>query len=209
MSIRLAYAAVALLAAGLSGQVLAPGPAASQDDPGFRPDALPLAALVGTWSNASIHMHAGQPDQPLWQVLRIGSDGQAVHDYFIADPRHSDLPPASRLFSDWEAGTYIDPQPDKGAVAVIRFAPTESWTYDPAEEGYRILRGGMLPTFRSFALSVDETVLRLSAPTVVQIEGLLTPRTFPDDLQGTDFSRQVQPLPSAVEAIGWGRLKAR
>ena len=39
-----------------------------------------------------------------------------VHDYYNVDPSSGNPKPIERLFSQWSAGQYVDPDPAQGTI---------------------------------------------------------------------------------------------
>jgi len=188
---------------------LSAGLASGQADPGFSPSEVPPQdrAVIGVWMHDAIQSHGQFAGARIWTRLELRADGEAVEDYFVADPALSDLPAAARLLATWTSGSYVDPEPAKGIFEVIRLAPYLSSTFNPDTGRYTNLSGLSLPIFRRFTLSPSSDEMTLSTSAFLGLEGSATVLSFPDDAEDRRFVRQ--PVPgTAVGSVSWGRLKA-
>lgn len=177
-------------------------------DPGFAQDADPGNArrLAGRWINEFLFARGDETPQRFWQIVEYARNGQTAHDYFSSDPRLQIEPiPYTRVVSTWTVGTFVDPQADKGQVAVIRIQPSTQINYDDVRMRYQHFSGNFGPQFRRFALAAADARLSLSELVVLEVPGNIF-ISFPDDARNMLFERLPDP-PSAVHDSGWGQLK--
>ncbi len=189
---------------------LLPSLASGQHTPGFVPCNEPTESksIVGIWLHDAVQTHGRYAGRHVWTQLELRTDGEAVENYFSRDPNLSDVPAFARLLLTWTSGTYVDPEPDKGAYEVIRFSPYLSATYNPSTNSYAGLRGSFLPVFRRFVLASVENEMQLTSSVFLGLNSSAQILTFPTDFEIRTFLRQTAPV-TAVEDLSWGELKAR
>ena len=182
---------------------------AQESAPGFVPETSGIDAshLAGRWINQFLFSLDGATPQTFWQIVEFGADGATTHDYFSADPRLHTAPPYTRIASTWSVGTFVDPQPAKGKIAVIRIQPNRQTNYDAMRERFVHIRGNFAPQFRRFSFSADFARLTLSELVVLEVPGNLL-LSFPADVRDMVFKRMPDPA-SPVRATTWGQIKKR
>lgn len=177
---------------------------------GFINGAAARGALLGLWINSYLTDPEAGPVRRLWQTFEIFDEGVSVHAYYFSDPLEGDEEPFSRVVAIWEAGVFNDPEPAKGSFEVIRFTPQVYSNLIPGTMRYRHLRGSFAPQFRRFFFAPDADRLNPDRLTMSELVVLEFPvdqvRSFPDEAIFTEY-RRVQAVPSAVEAVSWGKLK--
>ena len=185
--------------------VLICAPLCAQESAGYAPDnGLFNTPLVGVWTSKSLHQHDSQAVD-LWHRVEIRADGEMVHDYYNVDPSSGNPKPIERLFSQWSAGEYVDPNPAQGTYRVIRITPYESHSLTGDSNEYLRMRGAFIPVYRRFSLSQADGQLTLSEPFVLVVPYTDASRSFPAEATYLDYTRYV-PVTS-VAATRWGLIK--
>jgi hypothetical protein len=184
------------------------GGAATAQSVGFSsggPSQAGRTDLLGVWVHAYLADTGDGTLRRLWQTFEIFDDSLSVHAYFFSDPQTVESQPFSRVISIWQAGTYTDPQAEKGVFDVIRFTPQVYSNLIPGTTRYRHLRGSFASQFRRFTFSPEFDQLRLSELVVLEFP-VDQVRSFPDEALFTTF-RRAGSLASVIESVSWGRLK--
>lgn len=185
--------------------ILLCAPLCAQESAGYAPDnGLFRAPLVGVWTSKSLHQHDRQAVD-LWHRVEIRADGEMVHDYYNVDPSSGNTKPIERLFSQWSAGKYVDPDPARGTYQVMRITPYESHSLMGDSNEYLRMRGAFIPVYRRFSFSQADGQLTLSEPFVLVVPYTDIPRSFPAEATYLDYIRYVPD--TSVAATRWGLIK--
>ena len=185
-------------------------PLCAQESAGYAPNnRLYSTPLVGVWTSKSLHQHGGQAVD-LWHRVEIRADGEMVHDYYSFDPSSGNHNPIERLFSQWSAGQYVDPDPAQGTYQVIRIAPYESHSLMGDSNEYLRMRGVFIPVYRRFSFSQADGQLTLSEPFVLVVPYTNAPRSFPAEATYLDYTRYVPiSAPTSITPMRWGLIKSQ
>jgi hypothetical protein len=185
-------------------------PLGAQEPAGYTPEAHSSGTpLVGVWTSKSLHQHDGQAVD-LWHRVEIRPDGEMVHDYYSVDPSSGNPNPIERLFSQWSAGAYVDPDPAQGTYQVMRIAPYESHSLVGDSNEYMRMRGSFIPVYRRFSFSQADSQLTLSEPFVLVVPYANEPRSFPAEATYLDYTRYVPIVaPTSVTPMRWGSIKSQ
>lgn len=197
----MSYALILLLTLALQPLAL------DAQDPGFSPDPQSAhpTSLTGRWINEFFFAQPGQTPRLYWQIIELLSDGNTRHSYFSRNPSARTATPYTSIISTWQAGSFIDPQLDKGTLSVIRLKPSQQINYDVDRNQFQHIRGNFGAQFRRYALSPDGATLTLSELVVLEVPGNIV-ISFPPTARDMVFSR-IQTQPSAVAPTSWGRIK--
>tara|TARA_Y100001933_G_C18953237_1_gene544783 strand:- start:157 stop:771 length:615 start_codon:yes stop_codon:yes gene_type:complete len=182
----------------------------AQEPAGYTPDnRLSGTPLVGVWTSKSLHQHDGQAVD-LWHRVEIRADGEMVHDYYSVNPSSGNPNPIERLFSQWSAGQYVDPDPAQGTYQVIRISPYESHSLMGNSDEYLRMRGEFIPVYRRFSFSQADGQLTLSEPFVLVVPYTNAPRSFPAEATYLDYTRYVPiSVPTSIAPTRWGLIKSQ
>tara|TARA_B100000575_G_scaffold263119_1_gene238016 strand:- start:78 stop:680 length:603 start_codon:yes stop_codon:yes gene_type:complete len=176
-------------------------------EPGFSPDpqsAYPTS-LTGRWINEFYFAQPSQTPRQYWQIIEFLSDGSTRHSYFSSNPTAQPATPYTSIISNWQVGSFIDPQVGKSTLSVIRLKPTQQINYDINRNQFQHIRGNFGAQFRRYALSPDGATLTLSELVVLEVPGNIV-ISFPPTARDMIFSRMFT-QPSAVAPTSWGRIK--
>ena len=197
----MSYALILLLTLALRPLAL------DAQDPGFSPDLQSAhpTSLTGRWINEFYFAQPGQTPRLYWQIIELLSDGSTRHSYFSRNPGARTATPYTSIISTWQAGSFIDPQLDKGTLSVIRLKPSQQINYDVDRNQFQHIRGNFGAQFRRYALSPDGATLTLSEPPFSRCRAILSYRSPPP--HATWSSLRIQTQPSAVAPTSWGRIK--